>query len=319
MKTVLTKSGKELSPIGIGTYGIGGRGHRDVKLKDKKDESIYVPAIITQLQTGYNFSEISLGYGHGKSAEYFARARRESGIERDELFLTNSIYPRDILDLKVLKEDVEKMYEIFETDYFDSTLVTQSLIVKFGYEQVIKMLWDLLKKNRTRYVTLSNSNKKLIKQFHDEFKGSFFAHETHISYEIRLCQDEGIFDLSNKLGLQTIIWRPLRQGLTAQHNWELLLKLSEKYGKTQNQIVLNWMMSLGFKPEVFSTSITHIKENWEAMQFELTKDDYDAITRHRIPNYSPPKINWDNMGNGDSIVLPVMNFEEDYKKPTQNQ
>ena len=80
----------------------------------------------------------------------------------------------------------------------------------------------------------------------------------------------------------------------------------------QNQIVLNWMNHLGFKPEVFSTSLEHIKENWEAMQFKMEEDDYEELTEFRVPGYIPPKINWDNIGNGDSIVPPIMGFEEDY-------
>ncbi len=312
MENIKTLDQSEISPIGIGTYGIGGRGHRDVERRDVKEDEIYIKAIIAQLETGYNFTEISLGYGHGEAAKLFATALKESKILRDSLYITNSIYPRDITDFEVLEKDVEEMYELFETDYFDSTLVTQSLTVKFGYERVVNKLHELLRSGRTRYISLSNSNKDLIKRFKEEFGDRFFAHETHLSFEIRECQDEGIFDLTNELGIQTIIWRPLRQGKTLVHNWEPLVRLSNKYGKTQNQIVLNWMGSLGFKPEVFSTSPEHIKENWEAMQFEMAAEEYVELTKYRVPNYQAPKINWENMGNGDSIVPLVMGFEDNY-------
>ncbi len=311
---VTTISGKDLSPIGIGTYGVGGRGHRDIDLKDIKGDEVCVNALITSLKMGYNFTEISLGYGHGKSAELLARAIRESDINREDIFITNSLYPRDLDDFSALEKDIEDMYQLFDTNYFDSTLVTQSLVVKFGYDVVVEKLWELIRANRTRYISLSNANKELIKKFKEEFKDNLFAHETHISFEIRLCQDEGIFDLCNDLDIQTIIWRPLRQGMTITHDWEPLVRLSKKYGKTQNQIVLNWMKSLGFKPEVFSTSENHIRENWEAMHFEMTEEDCNELTNYRIPEYIPPQINWANMGNGDSIVPPIMGFEEDYLK-----
>lgn len=204
MKSRMTKSNKELSSIGIGTYGIGGRGHRDVEIKDTRDESTYVPALVKQFKMGYNFSEISLGYGHGNAAKYFAKAIKESGMDREDLFLTNAIYPRDIIDFKVLEDDIDEMYKIFATDYFDSTLVTQSLVIKFGYERVVKKLWDLLNTGKTRYVSLSNSNKNIIEQFKEEFKDKLFAHETHISFEIRECQDEGIFELSDSLGVKLL-------------------------------------------------------------------------------------------------------------------
>jgi diketogulonate reductase-like aldo/keto reductase len=312
MRTITTTAGTALSPIGIGTYGIGGRGHRDVGLRDLKPDAVYIEALINQFAAGYNFSEISLGYGHGNAAKLFAQALRSETVERKSLFITNSLYPRDLVDFATVVADIESIYDLLDFDYFDSTLVTQSLIVKFGYEQVVAKLWELLESGRSRYVSLSNSNRKLIQQFKSEFKDKLFAHETHISFEVRECQDEGIFAVSNELDVQTIIWRPLRQGKTAEHNWPILKQLSEKYDKTQNQIVLNWMGSLGFKPEVFSTSLQHIHENWEAMQFTMEPAEYLEITNHRIPNYSPPKINWDNMGNGDSIVPLVMGFEENY-------
>lgn len=39
MKTV---SGKEISKIGIGSFGIGGRGHRDVALTERAEDQIYI-------------------------------------------------------------------------------------------------------------------------------------------------------------------------------------------------------------------------------------------------------------------------------------
>ena len=313
MQNFTTKSEKELSPIGIGTWGIGGRGHRDMELTNVKEDQVYIDALINQFNTGYNFSEMSLGYGNGRTAELFSKALKESGINREDLFLTNSLYPRDLTDFSVLEDDTEKMYEIFNTDYFDSTLVTQSLLMKFGYETVVEKLWKLLKEGKTRYISLSNSNKEMIKKIKEEFEDKMFAHETHISFEIRGCQDEGIFDLTDELGIQTVIWRPLRQNMTSIHNWELLEKLSKKYGKTQNQIILNWINSLGFKPEVFSTTEEHIKENWKSMQFKMEQSEYDEITKFRVPGYVPPKIDWSNIGLGDSIVPPIMGFEENYK------
>jgi hypothetical protein len=58
MKDIKTISGANLSWIGIGTYGIGGRGHRDLALTEKKSDKVYLDALLHQFQTGYNFTEI---------------------------------------------------------------------------------------------------------------------------------------------------------------------------------------------------------------------------------------------------------------------
>ena len=90
-----TLSGKALSKIGIGSFGVGGRGHRDVVLTEKQDDISYVSALAYTLDKGANFTEISLGYGHGNSMTLFKRALEVSSVEREDIFFTHSIYPRD--------------------------------------------------------------------------------------------------------------------------------------------------------------------------------------------------------------------------------
>lgn len=48
------------------------------------------------------------------------------------------------------------------------------------------------------------------------------------------------------------------------------------------------------------------------MLFEMEQEEYEMLTNFRVPDYVPPKINWKNMGNGESIVPLVMGFEENY-------
>jgi aryl-alcohol dehydrogenase-like predicted oxidoreductase len=75
------KSGKALSKIGIGSFGIGGRGHRDVELTEKDVDRKYIDALFYTLQKGSNFTEIALGYGHGNSLALFKQALDESSVD----------------------------------------------------------------------------------------------------------------------------------------------------------------------------------------------------------------------------------------------
>lgn len=308
-----TKSGKFLSKIGIGTYGIGGRAHRYVGEVDNTSDEQYVEALIAQLKLGMNFSEISNALAQGKSANLFAKAISTSSINREDLFLSHSIYPKDVVQIDDINKDVEDIHEVFNTMYFDSTLVTLSLITKFGEESVISILKELLDKEKTRYISLSNSNLVTIQKFKDIFKEKFFAHEAHLSFEIRENQEEGILDLCKKLGVRNNIWRPLRENKTSKYSWELLTKLSKKYNKTQNQIILNWMISNQYFPMVFSKNIDHIKENFEAQNFEMTKDDIKELNEFRIEGYNKPKVDWDKTGDGISVALLPDKFEENFK------
>lgn len=299
-----------MSKIGIGSYGVGGRGHRDMTLTEKKADDQYLDALVFALQSGSNFTEISLGYGHGQALSLFKQALDISLVAREDIFLTHSLYPRDLLSFDMINNDIRNFHQIVKTDYADSTLVTQSLIAQFGSDIIFPLLHHLLKTGKTRYVSLSNASPNFIKLFYDEFSKQFIAHEGHLSFEVRALQDKGVFAICSRLGITNIIWRPLRRNATQIHNWPLLDKLAKKYQKKHNQIILNWICHLGYHPMVMSASKKHIDENLASLNFQMTESDYKSITDFRPTNYHPPEIDWEKNGHGDSIVTLVNDFDQ---------
>lgn len=305
-----SKSGEEISQIGIGSYGIGGRGHRDMELVELQDDDMYIDALVYALQKGANFTELSLGYGHGNAVRLFKKAIDASGLARENLFITNSLYPRDVDSFKDIISDIGDFYRILETNYADSTLITQSLVVKFGRAEIYTFLHQLLDEERTRFVSLSNASPNFIGAFRQEFGDKFIAHEGHLSFEVRALQDKGVFDTCKELDITNIIWRPLRRNLSSGYSWPLLNELAQKYGKTPNQVILNWITYLDYHPMVMSSKKSHIEENMAATSFTMSEDDYKVMTEFRPPNYHPPKIDWEKNGEGDSIVVLVNDFEK---------
>ncbi len=311
MKTV---SGKNISKIGIGTYGIGGRGHRDMAITEQVDDTEHFDALVYTLEKGVNFTEIALGYGHGRSLALFKMALDESSVDRKDIFLTHSLYPRDLASIEIVNQDIARFYETMGTDYADSTLVTQSFIAKFGELPSYTLLHKLLRSGKTRFVSLSNASPRCIRAFKKEFGNTFYAHEGHLSFEVRAVQDKGVFGTCDELGVKNIIWRPLRRNLTLKHNWPLLVELAKKYDATQSQIILNWICYLGYSPMVFSTNKKHIDENVASTDFQMSESDYQRMTDFRPSSYHPPKIDWEKEGEGDSIVTLVNDFEKHIDK-----
>jgi diketogulonate reductase-like aldo/keto reductase/8-oxo-dGTP pyrophosphatase MutT (NUDIX family) len=311
MKNVTTKSGLELSKIGQGTWGIGGFGHRTMELTGVKPDSVYIDALKHSFGLGINFTEVSMGYGHGNSARLLAEAIASGAVRREDLFVTHSIYPSDVPYYSDVENDIEEFHRVFATDYADSTLVTLSLLNQFGNTVVYDLLHKLLSLGKTRYVSLSNASPKAIREFVEEFGGMFFAHEGHISFEVRALQGKGVFDTCNDLGVSNIIWMPLRSGKTKSNNWPFLIGLSEKYGKSISQIVLNWLtIHHGYMPMVMSTNIAHIDDNIASIRFKMDDVDYRLIDLWRPEHYFPPEIDWEKDGQGGSIVSLVVDFEK---------
>lgn len=308
-----TLSGNELSKLGIGTYGIGGRGHRNMDLTEKDEDKLYLDALIYTFAKGLNFTEISLGYGHGEAIRLFKTALDMSPIRREDLFITHSLYPNDLKSINTINNDTASFYKIMGTNYADSTLVTQSMLLIYGEETIYKFLRELLKEGKTRFVSLSNASPSWIKKFKKEFGESFFAHEGHISFEIRALQDKRVLSTCDELGVKNIIWRPFGRKATLNRGWELLSELSAKYGKSEGQIILSWMVKRGYMPMVFSTNTKHIDENCDAVDLEIDKNDYDAIDIFRPPNYTQPHIDWEGKGIDLDLVSLISDFDKNQK------
>jgi len=305
-----TISGQAISKIGIGSWGVGGRGHRNTDITDKKDDQIYIDSLVYVLKKKMNFLEISLGYGHGQSLNLFKQALDKSSIARKDLFITHSLYSNDLPSIDVLQKDIVQFYQIMETEYADSTLITQTVIINFGEHNIYPILHDLLEKKKTRYVSLSNASPDWIKRFKAEFGEKFVAHEGHLSFEVRALQDKGVLSTCKELNVENIIWRPLRKNQTARMNWPILIELSKKYDKTENQIILNWMCSLGFYPMVMSTNTQHIDENINSTNFVMTADDYSRMTEFRPRHYHPPPVDWESARMDGDIVRLANEFEK---------
>src|SRR5690606_17955639 len=113
----------------------------------------------------------------GKSADLFVKAMKESSLDRNDLFITHSLWPKDINVIDDAYRDVETMEKLFSTECFDSTLITLSFIVKFGEVESFKLINSLLQSGRTKYISLSNSNPQTIQRFKEAFGDLFYAHE----------------------------------------------------------------------------------------------------------------------------------------------
>jgi diketogulonate reductase-like aldo/keto reductase len=305
-----TVSGRALSQIGIGTYGVGGRGHRNKPVTEKESDKKYIDALIYALEKDSNFTEISLGYGHGQALKLFKQALSNSSLNREDVFITHSLYPADLTSVDTMSQDIVEFYRVMGTEYADSTLITQLTIIRFGESAVFDILHKLLREDKTRFVSLSNASPDWIRKFKAEFGDKFFAHEGHLSFEVRALQDKGVFSTCNQLGVENIIWRPLRRNLTLLHNWPLLIELSKKYGKTQSQLILNWICKQGYKTMVFSTDPSHIDENLSAANLQMSDEDYKRIADFKLSNYHPPAVDWEGPGIDDDILVLVKDFEQ---------
>jgi len=89
--------GLTLPKIGFGTWGIGGG-----TSADPGKDAVSLTALRTALEVGYTHFDTAETYAGGHSEELLGRAVRESGVQRDALFITSKVKPSHLKYEQVL-------------------------------------------------------------------------------------------------------------------------------------------------------------------------------------------------------------------------
>ena len=114
--------------------------------------------------------------------------------------------------------------------------------------------------------------------------------------ETKVYEDNGVIA---KAGSSFVAYQPLRRNRTAKMNYPELVELSNKYNKTQNQIILNWIIKhKNIRVLCKCTDVTHIDENLSSLSFEITKEDYEKLDNFRSPFFDNLKLKYCEEGDG---------------------
>lgn len=194
------------------------------------------------------------------------------------------------------KEDVEKQLNQYlnelNLEYVDVLQIHGKFISKIPLIEIYREIKKLVEKKKVRYIGISNVNLEELKEIDKEVKIDFF--EGVYNLECKIYEDIKVLDYCNQHDIKFICYQPLRRNRTSNRNYEVLVNLSTKYEKTQNQIILNWItkhkkiLSL-----IKSTNIERIKENLEALNFEMDEEDYKKLDAFRNKEFDNIEIDWD--------------------------
>jgi len=298
--------------IGIGTWGIGGFAERNNSI----DEAKQIEALTYMINKGMNFVEANMWYSQGYSVEILAKALKASGVKREDIFICQAIYLKENKTFEQSKTELSRLFELFKTDYVDTIQFSMGSFLQSTFEEITDWIFMLLETKATRYTSITNADLALLKSYHSKFKDKFFSHEVVFNFEVRQMEELGIIPYGQENNIKTVVYQPLRRNRTALHNWEPVVKLAEKYQKTQNQILLNWIVAKGYLPLTKSENLEHIDEHLAALDFKLENEYKQLLDNFRITDYTAPPIDWNHSGIGVSIDQLSNIFDEEYKKQT---
>ena len=109
----------------------------------------------------------------------------------------------------------------------------------------------------------------------------------------QIYEDNKVLEYCKANDIQFICYQPLRRNRTAMRNYDVLVELAEKYNKTQNQIIINWIVKeKNILPLIKCTDINRINENLSAINFAMETADYKKLNDFRNKDFDNVEIDW---------------------------
>jgi diketogulonate reductase-like aldo/keto reductase len=218
------------------------------------------------LKMGYRLIDTANAYVNERAV---GRGIRESGVARNEVFLSTKLWPSEYENPNAVDETLERL----GVDYVDLLYIHQPAGNWLaGYRQLEKALRD----GKARSIGISNFEGKYIQELESKWETApqFIQVEAHPYFtqkDLRVTLD--------KYGIKLMSWYPLGHGDKSLIQEAVFAELGKKYGKTPAQVILRWHIQMGFVVIPGSKNLDHIRDNLNIMDFELTGDEMAEIAK----------------------------------------
>ncbi|MFP7298217.1 aldo/keto reductase [Neobacillus niacini] len=223
-------------------------------------------AVKAAIKAGYRSIDTAALY---QNEESVGQAIKESGVPREELFITTKVWNEDQRNDSVL-EAFETSIQKLGLDYVDLYLIHWP--VKEKYKQTWKVLEQLYKEGRIRAIGVSNFQIHHLEDLQSiaEIKPMVNQVELH-----PLLAQAELRDYCRKQEIQIEAWAPLGQGRLLEH--PVLKEIAAKYNKSTAQVILRWDIQNGIVTIPKSVKESRIIENAAIFDFSLTETDIQKI------------------------------------------
>ena len=261
--------GVEIPALGLGTYRMG-----EGRVAGTSDDEGDVEAIRLGIELGLTHIDTAERYASGHSEEVVADAIEP--FERRDLFITTKVW-HDHLEHDDLIASMEASLKRLRLDYVDLYLVHWPN-PEVPLEETMGALEYCAEEGYTRLIGVSNFSAELISEAQSHLKEhALVADQVHYS----LVEQEPNAELLPYCQGNDIIlvaYTPLARGKLTRPGNPVLDELAEKYGKTQAQVSLNWLISQENVVAIPKASNpVHIRDNLGAVGWKLSEED-----RHRL-------------------------------------
>ncbi|NJE25224.1 aldo/keto reductase [Thermococcus sp. MV5] len=260
----------KVTAIGMGTWGVGGWESPNYSMDEEN-----VEALRYGLELGMNLIDTAEFYASGHSEELVGEAIKE--FKREDIFIVSKIWPIHFGD-ESAKRAARASAKRLGT-YIDLYLLHWPIDDFKRIKETLHALEELVDEGVIRYIGVSNFDLNLLKRAQEVMKKyEIVVNQVKYSLRDRRPEESGLLEYMRREKITLMAYTPLEKGSLARNR--CLSEMGAKYGKTAAQIALNWVI---WKENVIAipkaTSKVHIKENFGAMGWRLSREDYEALLK----------------------------------------
>lgn len=230
-------------------------------------DSVCEQSCLTALKAGYRHIDTAHAYNDEAGV---GRAVKESGIPREEIWVTSKLWPNEYGEGKTAQA-IDAMLERMQLDYIDLLYVHQPVGDFVG---AWKDMEKAVAAGKVRALGISNfdANDEVFNRIMEvaTIKPAVLQMECH-PYAQRLA----VREKAKAHNIQVECWFPLGGAMSngALLKDPTIMEIAKAHGKTAAQVILRWHIQEGFSVIPGASNPDYIKENIDIFDFTLTDDE----------------------------------------------
>jgi 2,5-diketo-D-gluconate reductase A len=275
MKKVKLNNGVEMPILGFGVFQI-------------PDPQECERSVVDAIQTGYRLIDTAASY---KNEEAVGKGILQSGVAREELFITTKMWVEDAGYDRTQKA-IDTSLRNLQLDYLDLYLIHQPYSDVHGSWRAME---DAYKQGKLRAIGVSNFHTDRlmdIKVFNE-----IAPMVNQIEVNPFQQQIESV-PYMHELDVQVQAWAPFAEGRNNLFQKDVLVEIGAHHGKSVGQVVLRWLIQRGIAALAKTVRKERMAENFAVFDFELNDTEMaliatlDTNTSSFFSHRDPAVVKW---------------------------